>query len=181
MKKNQTKNGMIFWITGLSGSGKTSLAKRITRFVNENYGPTLCLHGDELRKTFNMKSYNKKDRLVIGMMYIKLIKMISEQKINVIISVVGLFHELQKLNRKIFANYLEIFIKSDIKLLKSKKKRVFYKKRISNVWGLDLKPEFPKNPDITIVNNFDKSLDNLANELILKIKNKYKKTRKISM
>ena len=121
MKKNQTKHGIIFWITGLSGSGKTSLAKKITNFVNKNYGPTLCLHGDELRKTFNIKSYNKKDRLMIGKMYVKLIKMIAEQKINVIISVVGLFHELQKLNRKTFANYLEIFIKSDIKLLKSKK------------------------------------------------------------
>ena len=172
MKKNQTKHGIIFWITGLSGSGKTSLAKKITNFVNKNYGPTLCLHGDELRKTFNIKSYNKKDRLMIGKMYVKLIKMIAEQKINVIISVVGLFHELQKLNRKTFANYLEIFIKSDIKLLKSKKKRVFYKKRTANVWGIDLKPEFPKKPDITIVNNFDKNLDTLAKELILKIRKK---------
>ena len=98
--------------------------------------------------------------------------MITAQKINVIISVVGLFYELHKYNRKSFKNYLEIFIKSDIKLLKGKKKRIFYKKKIANVWGIDLKPEFPKKPDITIVNNFENNLNFLSKKLILQIKKK---------
>jgi adenylylsulfate kinase len=172
MKKIQKKHGIVFWITGLSGSGKTSLAKKITNTVRKNYGPTICFHGDELRQALNLKSYNKKDRLKIGKIYIRLIKMITAQKINVIISVVGLFHELHKYNRKSFKNYLEIFVKSDIKLLKGKKKRIFYKKKIANVWGIDLKPEFPKKPDITIVNNFENNLNFLSKKLILQIKKK---------
>ena len=172
MKKKFKKQGIIFWITGLSGSGKTTLAKNIENFVSKNYGPTLCIHGDDIRNIFNLKSYSKSDRLKIGKMYVKLVKILIDQKINVIFSVVGLFHELQKNNRKIFKNYLEIFIKSDIQVLLKKKRKVFYQKKTNNVWGIDLKPEFPKKPDITIINDFKKNIKYLTKELISKIKRK---------
>ena len=144
MKKNLSRQGIIFWITGLSGSGKTTLAKNIKNFVSKNYGPTVCIHGDEIRNTFNLKSYSKSDRLKIGKMYVKLIKILINQRINVIFSVVGLFHELQRYNRRTFKNYLEIFIKSDIQVL-IKKKEKFFTKKMNFIWGIDLKPEFPKN------------------------------------
>ena len=71
-----------------------------------------------------------------------------------------------------FKNYLEIFIKSDIQVLKKKKRKVFYQKKINYVWGIDLKPEFPKKPDITIINDFKKNIKSLTKELIFKIKKK---------
>ena len=129
MKKNLSRQGIVFWITGLSGSGKTTLAKNIKNFVSKNYGPTVCIHGDEIRNTFNLKSYSRSDRLKIGKMYVKLIKLLIDQKINVIFSVVGLFHELQRNNKRMFKNYLEIFIKSDIQVLKKKKKKSFLPKK----------------------------------------------------
>ena len=175
MKRNLNKQGIIFWITGLSGSGKTTLAKNIKKFVSKNYGPTICIHGDEIRRTFNLKSYNKSERLEIGKMYVKLLKILTNQKINVIFSVVGLFHELHKYNRRMFKNYLEIFIKSDIQVLINKKGKFFYQKKTNNVWGIDLKPEFPKKPDITIINDFKKDIKSLTKELIIKIKKKYEK------
>ena len=61
MKK--LRYGTIFWITGLSGSGKTSIAKKITKYISKKYGPTICISGDELRKTFKLKGYGKKERL----------------------------------------------------------------------------------------------------------------------
>ena len=62
-------------------------------------------------------------------MYVKLIKILINQRINVIFSVVGLFHELQRYNRRTFKNYLEIFIKSDIQVLIKKKKKNFLQKK----------------------------------------------------
>ena len=46
------KKGILFWITGLSGSGKTSIAKKIKKKITYLYGPTLELSGDNLRKIF---------------------------------------------------------------------------------------------------------------------------------
>ena len=173
MKKNKNKNkNFVFWITGLSGSGKTILAKKIHSFISKSYGPTICIHGDTLRKIFKIKSYEKKERLDTGKKYINLIDLLISQKFNVIISVVGLFKELQDINRKKFENYIEIFIKSDLKILKKKKIRKFYSNKTKNVWGVDLKPEFPKKPDITILNNFKKNINELVRELKFKIKKK---------
>ena len=49
--------------------------------------------------------------------------------------------------------------------------RKFYTNGSINVWGNDIKPEFPKNPDIKIKNNFKKDISLLV-EIILKKINK---------
>ena len=58
-KKNK---GILFWITGLSGSGKTSLANRIIKTVTKKYGPSIAISGDDLRKILNFHGYSKKER-----------------------------------------------------------------------------------------------------------------------
>ena len=40
---------------------------------------------------------------------------------------------------------------------------------MQNVWGLDIKPELPKNPDIIINNTFKDDMSYLSNELIKKV------------
>ena len=51
-------------------------------------------------------------------------------------------------------NYLEIYIKADIKTLIKRKQKYFYRIKTDNVWGVDLMPEFPKKADIIIYNDF---------------------------
>ena len=52
--KLNKKKGKLFWITGLSGSGKTSIAEKIKLKISKNYGPTLTISGDDLRKLFGI-------------------------------------------------------------------------------------------------------------------------------
>ena len=54
--------GILFWITGLSGSGKTSIAKKIKKEIIKKYGPTIIVSGDNFRKIFKFNSYTSKDR-----------------------------------------------------------------------------------------------------------------------
>ena len=54
MLKHNSK-GTLFWITGLSGSGKTTIAKKIRNKIEEKYGPTICMSGDQIRKILKMK------------------------------------------------------------------------------------------------------------------------------
>ena len=39
-----------------------------------------------------------------------------------------------------------------------------------NIVGEDIEPEFPKHPNITLENNFDKTIKELSTELLKKIK-----------
>ena len=62
MKRIKNK-GILFWITGLSGSGKTQIAKKILNQISKRYGPTIYVSGDDMRNIFDLKKYTKKARI----------------------------------------------------------------------------------------------------------------------
>ena len=107
----------------------------------------------------------------VGKKYTKFLKLIISNKVNVLFSVVGLFHELHKYNRKKLKNYVEILIDSNFKKTELRKQKFFYKNKINNVWGRDIEPEYPKKPHIVLKNNFKKNKNSLSKELIKKINN----------
>ena len=173
--KNLHKNkGIVFWITGLSGSGKTAIAKTIKKSIEKTYGKTILFSGDDLREILNFKYYDEKTRLLYAKSYSKLVQNISNQNINVIIATVALFHEIHSLNRKNIKNYCEIYIKSSTKeIIKNKKKRLYYNYK-KNLVGIDIKPQFPIKPNIQILNNFKKQIDDLCKIILKKIYLLYK-------
>jgi len=168
-KKINSKKGILFWVTGLSGSGKTVLAKKIKNRISKIYGPTLIISGDDIRNIFKLKGYSYEDRLLTVKKYCKLSKLFTSQKINVIFAVIGLMDEIRLWNKKNIENYIEIYVKSDITtIIKKRRKRVYITSK-KNIVGIDIKPEFPKKPDIIIKNYFKNNLNQLSSELIDKI------------
>ena len=169
MKINKNK-GILFWITGLSGSGKTTLGKKIKKDITKIYGPTIMISGDDIRKIFKLKGYEYNDRVEILRKYSIFAKYITEQKINIILAVVGMIEAPRKWNRINIENYIEIYIKSSIKdIIKLNKKKIYNKKNSGKIIGIDIKPEYPKNPDISITNSFKGTTDQMAKNLIINI------------
>ena len=170
------KFGILFRISGPPGSGKTEVAKLIHPKINSIFGPTVMWSGDDLRKIFKNNSYKLKDRNKFGLQNIGLIKLINSQKINVIFATVGLSSEIRKIFKKEIPNYIEITIKSKISDLKKRKDRKFYNNNSKNVWGKDIKIEYPKKSDISVTNDFKKNLNYMGN-FILKNLTKLKKLK----
>lgn len=172
MKKNKIyfNKGILFWVTGLSGSGKTTISRKIKKYIEQNYGPTLLISGDDIRNIFNFKEFTSEERRKLVLKYCKLSKFITDQNINLIFAVVGLMDEVRDWNKKNIKNYIEVFIKTDLeKIINNKKKKIYHKKNIGDIVGLDIKPEFPKKPDIIIHNDFKKKINSLSKDLIKKI------------
>ena len=169
IKINKNK-GIVFWIEGFSGSGKTTIAKKSHRGISNIFGTTMVLSGDILRKLLNLKGYSKSDRTKNSYKTRKIIKLLTDQKINVIYTVVGLNYRAKSIYKKYLNNFVEIFISADIKkILKMKKKKKVYGLK-KNIVGIDIKAEFPKNPNVIIRNNFDKPTEQLSAELVDKLK-----------
>lgn len=161
MKKKKYKNkGILFWITGLSGTGKSTIGNLIYPKVKKLYGPTIIIHGDDFRNIWSLNSYNYKSRYKNCEKYIKFCKYITDQNINIIFTVIGMFEKIRKWNRKNIKNYVEIYVANqNYKNLKNKKK---FKK---NIVGIDIKAELPTRPDIKVFNNFNKKVRYISNKL----------------
>lgn len=162
------KKGILFWITGLSGSGKTSIARLLHKEISNVYGPTIVISGDEIRSDFKLKGYDKISREKIGLMYSRFFRRILIQKINIIFAGIVLIEKVRNYNRNSIDNYFEIYIKTNISLLKKIKIKKIYKKN-KNVVGIDIVPEYPRNPDLIINNNFSNSKKNIAKIVLKKI------------
>jgi adenylylsulfate kinase-like enzyme len=172
MKKIKKNKGILFWITGLSGSGKTTLGKKIHKDIIKKFGPTLMVSGDDIRKIFKLKGFERNQRLEITKKYSNFAKYVTDQKINIIFAVVGMFDEPRKWNKLKIKNYIEIFIKSNIKnIIKINKKKIYKKRNPGKLIGVDIKPQYPKKPDIIITNSFKLSSEKMSKILMKKINN----------
>ncbi len=170
MKLKNKNKGILFWITGLPGSGKTTLGRKIKKNITKVYGPTIMISGDDIRKIFALKGYEYNERVAILKKYSLFAKYITEQKINIILAVVGMVESQRKWNRINIENYIEIYIRSSIKnIIKLNKKKIYNKKNPGKLIGINIKPQYPKKPDITIINSFKSTTDQMAKSLISNI------------
>ena len=169
-RKSINKNkGFLIWVTGFSGSGKTTIGKELLPLINKRLGNTILIHADDFINLFKLKGYSKSERIKRGIMYGKLLKFLTDKKINVIFTVVGMFNKVRENNRKLIQNYIEVFIDSDLKLITEKSKKNHYVKNSRNIIGLDIKPEFPKIPDVTIFNDFKTKPSQISKKIMEKL------------
>jgi len=157
---------MVIWILGLSGSGKSTLAKNIIkkskkiRFIH--------VDGDSIREIYEKKlGHTLKDREINASRISKLVKYIADQKINVLVSVLSNFPKWLKWNRKNIKNYYEVYLKTDLDILKERRKKL-YSKKIKNVIGIDLKFNEPVKPNLIIKNSNNKKDIDINTKKILK-------------
>ena len=74
---------ILFWVTGLSGSGKSSIAKKIWPTIKRKFGPTILVNGDDMRSIFKLNKYDK-NRLSNAINFSKFSEFITSQGVNVI-------------------------------------------------------------------------------------------------
>lgn len=171
MKKINSKEGIFFWITGLAGSGKSSIARSLFSKINKSFGPSIIVSGDNIRNIYGFRKYTKNDRLRFAKTKLKFCELILRQKINLVYSTISMLNKVRNMNKKKFSNYIEIYIKTDLeKIVKINKKKLYSRKKMKNIWGVDLKPEFPTDPDITIINDFKKPVSFYANQIVAELK-----------
>ena len=168
LKKNK---GILFWITGLSGSGKTTIGKKFYIELKKKFKCTVFFNGDDLRNIFKLNKYDAKSRKKYALSYCKLCKTLTDQGINVIFTTVSMYEDIRLFNKKNIKNYFEIYIKTNIsKIIKLKKKKIY--SQSNNIIGIHIKPELPKKSDIIIKNNFLKKTDDLAMLILKKLEKK---------
>lgn len=152
----------VFWITGLAGAGKTTIGSLFYEKLKTEQPNTVFLDGDTLRKVFgNDLGYSKEDRRKCGMRYSKLCQLLQKQEINVICCTIAMFDSIREWNRENILEYKEIYLKVSMDTLRKRDQKGLYsnaaKGMDNEVVGIQVDVELPKNPDLILKNDGEKT------------------------
>lgn len=168
---------MVFWLIGLSGSGKTTFAKEVVAQLKPKYPNTVLIDGDLIREVFRHDSpqaYTLEERKKNADRISELCLMLDKQGIHVVCSILSAFESSREWNRKNYSQYFETYIKVPMDVLKRREIKGLYASGAKNVVGLDLPFEEPMKPDLVIENSNDlSSFAPVASEIIKKAFAKY--------
>ena len=175
MKQNPTDAGTVIWITGLSGAGKTTIARAVYQQILSLHQPCILLDGDHIRQLFGQDlGHSPKDRLVNANRLSRLCHLLSEQGVDVVCATMSLFKECHRWNREHLRNYYEIMIRVPLEILKQRDARQIYSRadrgEVSGVAGVDLGFDFPEHPHLILENSAPtEEFSPLATEILLSI------------
>lgn len=159
--------GYVYWITGLSGAGKTAIGRQLYDRMREQYANLVFLDGDTLREVFgNDLGYTRDERIKCAMRYARLCRMFQEQGLNVICCTISMFDCVRSWNRNNIQNYREIYIKVSMKELARRNQKGLYASKTENIAGIQVAIEEPTNSDLILENEGSQSVTEMA-ELVI--------------
>ena len=82
----------VYWFTGNTKSGKTTLARRLSQGQHN----TVLLDGDALREVWPGLGLSKEDRQEQCLRVARLAQMLSEQGLNVVVAVIAPYEDLRR-------------------------------------------------------------------------------------
>jgi len=147
------KKGTVYFFTGLSGAGKTTLGELFYGHLRDKKDNVVLLDGDRIRPVYNEDiGYTNEDRLKGASRTFRVCKMLSDQGIDVVVCSICMYSAVREWNRANIENYREIYIKvSSETLLKRNQKGLYTEGK--DVVGVDLPFDEPKSPDVIICND----------------------------
>lgn len=162
--------GEVYWITGLSGAGKTTIGKLLYARMKERYLNTIFLDGDTLRSVFgDCFGYSQDDRKKCAMCYARLCAMLEAQDMNVICCTISMFDSVRDWNRKHIHHYREIYVKVSMDTLQKRDQKGLYsgvtKEKQKEVAGIHVDIEEPKCPDLVLENDGKESPEEQAEKI----------------
>ena len=150
--------GTVYWVTGLSGSGKTTIGGLLHKRLWAISRSLVHLDGDAMRQAFcSDLGHSREDRLVSAMRYAAVCKLLSVQGIDVVCGTISLFRECREWCRQHIPNYRVVYLRVPLEVLVERDTKQIYARALNgeleNVVGMDIAAEFPTNPDLIIDND----------------------------
>ncbi|MBI2639322.1 MAG: sulfate adenylyltransferase [Candidatus Sungbacteria bacterium] len=175
--KNENRKGTVIWFTGLSGSGKSTIAEKLKNEL-ESRGKSVCvLDGDAIRSGQNKHlSFSREDIRENNRLIAELARERAGEHDFVLVPIISPYREDRAMARTIIGGgFLELYVNASLEKCIERDPKGLYKKalagEISNFIGVAATNpyEAPTSPDIKIDNEkfgIEQNIERLLNYLI---------------
>jgi bifunctional enzyme CysN/CysC len=168
--KNQ-KPAML-WFTGLSGSGKSTIANMVEKRLFDLGRHTVILDGDNVRHGLNKDlGFTDADRVENIRRVAETARLMTDAGLIVMLSFISPFRSERDMARNLAADgeFIEIHVDTPLEVAEQRDVKGLYAKaragKIKNFTGIDSAYEAPEHPEITI-NTVDMSPDEAAERIV---------------
>lgn len=163
----------VFWITGLSGAGKTTTSLSLRDRLLEKGILPVMIDGDSFREILgNRFDYSYEDRLYLAGCYGRMCSSLVEQGHTVICSTISMFDSVREWNRKNIKNYIEIYLKISHETLRKRDPKGLYaaaqdhSRRGQKLVEIQQEFQEPKNADLVFDESIKSSLEDTVSKII---------------
>lgn len=144
----------VVFLTGLSGAGKTTIAKAVIEKLKKKGVDTILLDGDDIRNAIHLTGFDeesrKKHNLNVGYMA----KLMEAQGKIVIVSLISPYEDIRNQVRAMCGKFIEVHVATDIKVCMERDPKGLYKKAIAGelkeFTGISAPYFPPANPELVL-------------------------------
>jgi adenylylsulfate kinase len=159
----------VVLLTGLSGAGKTTIAKALIKKLRKKGVVPVLLDGDDIRKAISLDGFDelsrKRHNLNVGYMA----KLLESQGKVVIVSMISPYDDVRNQIRSMCNRFIEVYVATDIAVCIERDPKGLYKKalqgEIPEFTGISAPYFAPKRPEL-VLNTVDLSPDESALKII---------------
>jgi bifunctional enzyme CysN/CysC len=158
-RAERATQGMTVWLTGLSGSGKSTVAAELERRLVASGRPAYLLDGDNLRHGLNSGlGFSAEDRAENVRRVAEVAKLLADAGVVAIVSLVSPYHADRERARTLHSEsglpFAEIFVDTPLQVCEARDPKGMYAKaragEIKNFTGVDDPYEAPESPHLRL-------------------------------
>ncbi|MGN7867339.1 sulfate adenylyltransferase subunit CysN [Paracoccus sp. 22332] len=171
--KNQ--RARVVWFTGLSGSGKSTIANIVERKLHAMGKHTFLLDGDNVRHGLNRDlGFTDADRVENVRRVGEVAKLMSDAGLIVLTAFISPFRSERRMVREMMASgeFIEVYVDTPLEVAEARDVKGLYKKarsgQLKNFTGIDSPYEAPESPEL-VVNTATLSAEDAADRVIAAI------------
>jgi bifunctional enzyme CysN/CysC len=163
------------WFTGLSGSGKSTIANLVDKRLMAMGLHTYTLDGDNVRHGLNKDlGFSDEDRVENIRRVAEVAKLMVDAGLIVLVSFISPFRAERRLARELFdaSEFVEVFVDTPLEVAESRDVKGLYAKaragKIPNFTGIDSPYEVPESPELRL-DTMASSSEALAEQVVARL------------